>query len=76
MLDDAAERVHDYICRYHREWLRPPLLDEIGEDLSLTPRQVLQVLAILQNAGKILLGSLRPNTSVHIARYPSSPADG
>ena len=60
MLDDAAERVYDYICRYHTEWQRPALIDEIVEDLSLTPRQVMQVLALLEAAGRIRPGSTLP----------------
>jgi hypothetical protein len=60
MHDDPTERVYDYISRYVDEWKRPPLTDEIVEDLSLTPRQVMQVLAILEGMGKVRLGSAMP----------------
>ncbi len=60
MPDDATERVYDYICRYFDEWSRPPLLDEIAEDLSLTPRQVMQVLALLEALHRLRPGSTLP----------------
>lgn len=66
MQDDATDRVYEYIGRYLHEWLRPPLVDEIVEDLHLTPRQMMQVLALLQNEGRVYPDSLRPNASQYV----------